>query len=69
MLIINFEGLEVKGLSKGRYDETFAGEDALLVALMVLHSSLRKRAGCFTLIIVLLLSCCCSWCRGFGILL
>ena len=28
MLIINFEGREVKGLSKGRYDETFAGEDA-----------------------------------------
>ena len=22
-----FEGREVKGLSKGRYDETFAGED------------------------------------------
>ena len=28
MLIINFEGREAKGLSKGRYDETFAGEDA-----------------------------------------
>ena len=27
MLIINFEGHEAKGLSKGRYDETFAGED------------------------------------------
>ena len=27
MLIINFEGREVKGLSKGRYDETFTGED------------------------------------------
>ena len=27
MLIINFEGREVKGLSKDRYDETFAGED------------------------------------------
>ena len=27
MLIINFEGREAKGLSKGRYDETFAGED------------------------------------------
>ena len=27
MLIINFEGREVKGLSKGRYDETFDGED------------------------------------------
>ena len=27
MLIINFEGCEMKGLSKGRYDETFAGED------------------------------------------
>ena len=32
MLIINFEGREAKGLSKGRYDETFAGEDALPVA-------------------------------------
>ena len=28
MLTINFEGREAKGLSKGRYDETFAGEDA-----------------------------------------
>ena len=28
MLIINFEGREAKGLSKGRYDETFDGEDA-----------------------------------------
>ena len=28
MLIINFEGREAKGLSEGRYDETFAGEDA-----------------------------------------
>ena len=27
MLIIYFEGREAKGLSKGRYDETFAGED------------------------------------------
>ena len=26
-LIINFEGREAKGLSKGRYDETFPGED------------------------------------------
>ena len=26
-LIINFEGREAKGLSKARYDETFAGED------------------------------------------
>ena len=25
-LIINFEGHEVKGLSKGRYEETFAGK-------------------------------------------
>ena len=30
MLIINFEGREVKGLSKGRYDETLAGEDAVI---------------------------------------
>ena len=28
MLIINFEGREAKGSSKGRYDETFASEDA-----------------------------------------
>ena len=27
MLLINFVGREAKGLSKGRYDETFAGED------------------------------------------
>ena len=27
MLIINFEDREAKGLSIGRYDETFAGED------------------------------------------
>ena len=32
MLIINFEGREVKGLSKGRYDETFAGEDVIAFA-------------------------------------
>ena len=31
MLIINFEGREAKGLSKGRYDETFAGEDVGIV--------------------------------------
>ena len=35
MLIVNFEGREVKGLSKGRYDETFAGEDAILKDLRV----------------------------------
>ena len=29
-LIINFEGREAKGLSKGRYNETFACEDDLL---------------------------------------
>ena len=33
MLIINFEGCEAKGLSKDRYDETFAGEDGLSFAL------------------------------------
>ena len=27
MLLINSEGREAKGLSKGIYDETFAGED------------------------------------------
>ena len=31
MLIINFEGREAKGLSEGRYDETFAGEDGQYV--------------------------------------
>ena len=31
-LIINFEGREVKGLLKGRYDETFAGEDVIVDA-------------------------------------
>ena len=34
MLIINFEGREAKGLSKGRYDETFAGEDEVLFDLL-----------------------------------
>ena len=34
MLIINFEGLKAKGLSKGRYDETFAGEDAINVDMV-----------------------------------
>ena len=38
MLIINFEGHEAKGLSKGRYDETFAGED-------VEKKGLRVNAG------------------------
>ena len=32
MLIINFEGREAKGLSKGRYDEIFAGEDDIAMA-------------------------------------
>ena len=35
MLIINFEGREAKGLSKGRYDETFAGEDVLLIEVIL----------------------------------
>ena len=47
MLIINFEGREVKGLSKGRYDETFAGEDARflkdeIIALRTQNSRLQK---------------------------
>ena len=29
VLLINSEGREAKGLSKGRYDETFAGEDGM----------------------------------------
>ena len=43
MLIINFEGREVKGLSKGRYDETFAGEDAGLEDIFQIISSLNYR--------------------------
>ena len=38
MLIINFEGREVKGLSKGRYDETFAGEDAKYLGITITDS-------------------------------
>ena len=38
MLIINFEGREAKGLSKGRYDETFAGEDAEIVTKRIRFS-------------------------------
>ena len=37
MLIINFEGREAKGLSKGRYDETFAGEDVLDVVITLMN--------------------------------
>ena len=32
MLIVNFEGREAKGLSDGRYDETFAGEDDFILS-------------------------------------
>ena len=35
MLIINFEGREAKGLSKGRYDETFAGEDGSMQSQLI----------------------------------
>ena len=38
MLIINFEGREAKGLSKGRYDETFAGEDEYVHISIVVKS-------------------------------
>ena len=41
MLIINFEGREVKGLSKDRYDETFAGEDVNKAALSYLYLYLQ----------------------------
>ena len=41
MLIINFEGREAKGLSKGRYDETFAGEDATNSAVLLNNSRTR----------------------------
>ena len=37
MLIISFEGREAKGLSKGRYDETFAGEDEGSNVSLVTH--------------------------------
>ena len=37
MLIIDFEGREVKGLSKGRYDETFAGEDVVTLVASVIN--------------------------------
>ena len=30
-------GREAKGLSKGRYDETFAGEDGLFYAFVNVH--------------------------------
>ena len=48
MLIINFEGREAKGLSKGRYDETFDGEDGQFHAahvnfiLIMLFLALQK---------------------------
>ena len=35
MLIINFEGREAKGLSNGRYDETFAGEDVFISTMYI----------------------------------
>ena len=41
MLIINSEGRETKGLSKGRYDETFVGEDG------VAAYNLYKQVPCF----------------------
>ena len=42
MLIINFEGREAKGLSKGRYDETFVGEDVKNEAFAVLEIFFSK---------------------------
>ena len=59
MIIINFEGREAKGLLKGRYDETFAGEDdeiynvrlLFLISLLLLQvytKRIRKqRIACF----------------------
>ena len=38
MLIINFEGREAKGLSKGRYDETFAGEDVKIYTCILANT-------------------------------
>ena len=48
MLIINFEGREVKGLSKGRYDETFAGEDEISSAHAQGINHFRNRKFCPT---------------------
>ena len=38
-LIINFEGREVKGLWKDRYDETFTSEDVMTCALRCIISA------------------------------
>ena len=46
MLIINFEGRKAKGLSKGRYDETFAGEDGILVAYIANNMDTEQNAVC-----------------------
>ena len=40
MLIRNFEGREAKGLSKGRYDETFDGEDVKVITEAPINISL-----------------------------
>ena len=41
--MLNFEGREAKGLSKGRYDETFAGEDAKVWRGIMLYLSVSVR--------------------------
>ena len=46
MLIINFEGREAKGLSKGRYDETFAVEDEQFTARSDLFLNLFNVLTC-----------------------
>ena len=48
MLIINFEGREVKGLSEGRYDETFAGEDGGPLINTYIYSCTEQNRTLFT---------------------
>ena len=45
MLILNFEGREVKGLSKGRYDETFAGKDGNFRELLLVKTFLAFKVS------------------------
>ena len=48
MLIINFEGCEAKGFSKGRYDETSAVEDGCMKPpeiLFDLHSGKKSESN------------------------
>ena len=40
---MNFEGREVRGLSKGRYDETFTGEDATNIDIVILTKKRKNK--------------------------